>query len=40
MGKYVMTNKMKNGATAPSGGVVKTKNGKPIKKEPAKKGGK
>jgi hypothetical protein len=31
--KYVMTNKMKSGASAPSGGVVKTdKQGKPIKK--------
>lgn len=31
--KYVMTGKMKNGATAPSGGVVKTdKHGKPVKR--------
>lgn len=32
--KYVMTGKMKDGSTAPSGGVVKTdKNGKAIKKK-------
>lgn len=31
--KYVMTGKLKSGATAPSGGVVKTdKNGKPVKR--------
>lgn len=31
--KYTMTTKLKSGATAPSGGVVKTdKNGKPIKR--------
>lgn len=30
--KYVMTTKLKSGATAPSGGVVKTKNGKPVKR--------
>jgi hypothetical protein len=30
---YVMTGKLKSGATAPSGGVVKTdKNGKPVKR--------
>jgi hypothetical protein len=29
---YVMTYKLKNGQTAPSGGVVKTKNGKAVKK--------
>lgn len=35
--KYVMTGKMKDGSTAPSGGVVKTdKNGHAVKR-PAKK---
>jgi hypothetical protein len=29
--KYVMTGKMKDGSTAPSGGVVKTKNGQAVK---------
>lgn len=38
MGKYVMTGKMKNGATAPSGGVVKTKNGHAVLKKTPKKG--
>lgn len=31
--KYVMTGKMKSGATAPSGGVVKTKNGHAVKRK-------
>ena len=30
--KYVMTGKMKDGSTAPSGGVVKTKNGHAVKR--------
>jgi hypothetical protein len=39
--KYVMTGKMKDGSSAPSGGVVKTdKNGKPILRDDAKKKGK
>jgi hypothetical protein len=39
--KYVMTYKMKDGSTAPSGGVVKTdKNGKPVLRPDAKKKGK
>jgi hypothetical protein len=37
--KYVMTGKMKDGSTAPSGGVVKTDSkGKPIKRDDSKKG--
>lgn len=37
--KYVMTGKMKNGATAPSGGVVKTDSkGHAIKRDNKKKG--
>jgi hypothetical protein len=37
--KYVMTYKMKDGSTAPSGGVVKTDSkGKPIKRPDNKKG--
>ena len=36
---YIMTGKMKDGSSAPSGGVVKTdKNGKAIKKTDSKKG--
>jgi hypothetical protein len=30
--KYVMTGKMKDGSTAPSGGVIKTKDGHAVKK--------
>lgn len=30
--KHMMTGKMKSGAAAPSGGVVKTKGGKPVKR--------
>ncbi len=30
--KYVMAGKLKSGATAPLGGVVKTKNGHVVKK--------
>jgi len=38
MGKYVMTGKMKDGSTAPSGGVVKTDTkGKPVLKKPKTK---
>ncbi len=39
--KYVMTYKMKDGSTAPSGGVIKTdKNGHAIKRADSKKKGK
>jgi hypothetical protein len=36
--KYVMTGKMKDGSSAPSGGVIKTKNGHAVKKSSPKKG--
>jgi hypothetical protein len=31
--KYVMTGKMKDGSSAPSGGVVKTKDGQAVKRK-------